>query len=154
MTLVAHAKMATPAITATSQSLPHGRFQARRKPQLPCGIGSHPAANWNGKTKPTKRNIGPPWTQLWRLLMANDQTQTTKNLLPCPFCGSIPIYSLGKRGSCQMHGDPFQAVIVRCNNSRCPANPRVEAGDVYNGGEAQAKAKASEKWNERGTSNV
>ena len=67
----------------------------------------------------------------------------------CPYCGSIPYVDLGKQGSCQLHGEPFQAVLIHCKNYKCPAKPRVEAGDIYNGGNEKAWAKAIQLWNTR-----
>jgi len=69
--------------------------------------------------------------------------------LPCPFCGRVPIVHLGKKGHCQLHGDPYQAVVVACRTSDCSAKPSVAAGDLYNGGEAKAKKEAIALWNRR-----
>lgn len=56
-----------------------------------------------------------------------------KKCKPCPFCGDIPFIDLGKQGSCQLHGETFQAVIAHCKKHECHAKPRVQAGDIYNG---------------------
>ena len=70
-------------------------------------------------------------------------------LKECPFCGSKPFIELGKRGSCQLHGEPYQAIVIRCKKHECPAKPRIEAGDIYNGGEGKAKNEAANIWNTR-----
>ena len=69
--------------------------------------------------------------------------------LPCPFCGSKPIVELGKLTSCQLHGEPSQAVVIRCKSNECRAKPSVSAGDKYNGGEAKARGEAITVWNKR-----
>ena len=68
---------------------------------------------------------------------------------PCPFCGSIPFIDRGKQGSCQLHGEPFQAVLIHCKKHECAARPKIEAGDIYNGGWEKAEAEAIERWNRR-----
>lgn len=68
---------------------------------------------------------------------------------PCPFCGSIPYIDLGKRGTCQLHGEPFQSVLIHCKKHECPAHPSIAAGDIYNGGKELAEDEAIEKWNTR-----
>lgn len=73
--------------------------------------------------------------------------QTT--VQPCPFCGSNPRVERGKKGHCSLHGDPFQPIIVRCAAAKCPAKPHVAGGDVFNGGEAGARAAAIARWNTR-----
>jgi hypothetical protein len=73
-------------------------------------------------------------------------------LLPCPFCGNAPYFELGKRGNCQLHGEPFQSIIIRCKKSDCPAKPLIAAGDIFNGGEAKAKKEAAKLWNTRADS--
>jgi len=78
----------------------------------------------------------------------SNNSQTTE-LLGCPFCGSLPRVELGKKGSCQLHGEPFQPVIVRCADHDCFANPKVQAGDIFNGGEVEARKTAINKWNRR-----
>lgn len=81
-----------------------------------------------------------------------DATHTTaagEGLLPCPFCGSKPRVELGKRGSCQLHGEPFQAVLIRCAKHECPAKPSVADGDIFNGGERKARQEAIAAWNTR-----
>ena len=72
-----------------------------------------------------------------------------KRCLPCPFCGDTPYIDLGKRGTCQLHGEPFQSVIIHCKKHECPAKPSISAGDIYNGGKAQAENDAIKKWNKR-----
>lgn len=69
-------------------------------------------------------------------------------LKPCPFCGGIPRFDLGRREHCQLHGDVSQAVRLYCYHD-CPARPAVIAGDVYNGGLDKAKAEAAALWNKR-----
>lgn len=73
----------------------------------------------------------------------------SEELKPCPFCGSKPVVEQGKVHYCQLHGDPFQAVIIKCKNSGCPARPKVEDGDIHNGGFHQARDKAASSWNNR-----
>ena len=70
-------------------------------------------------------------------------------LLPCPFCGSRPIIREGKKGHCQLHGDPYQGIKVSCPNSGCAAWAGLEAGDIYNGGIDKAKDTAITAWNRR-----
>lgn len=70
-------------------------------------------------------------------------------LLQCPFCGSRPRIELGKRGSCQLHGEPFQSVLIRCAKYECPCKPKCEAGDIFNGGKELAEKEAIAKWNNR-----
>lgn len=69
--------------------------------------------------------------------------------LPCPFCRSIPKVDLGRKGYCQLHGDPYQPVIVSCSNRECAASACVSAGDIYNGGEPKARLEAIAIWNKR-----
>ncbi|WP_306127922.1 Lar family restriction alleviation protein [Roseovarius sp. MMSF_3350] len=78
-------------------------------------------------------------------------TDEAPELLPCPFCGVPPRIRLGKKGSCQMHGDPFQPVVIECDYSQCRRVVMVSAGDVYNGGEQKARREAAEAWNTRDT---
>jgi hypothetical protein len=68
---------------------------------------------------------------------------------PCPFCGRKPRVELGKKGHCSLHGEPFQPALIRCTTTDCPAKPQVQAGDVFNGGLAQATNEAIAKWNTR-----
>lgn len=70
-------------------------------------------------------------------------------LAGCPFCGSRPFFGLGKKGSCQLHGEPFQAVTIYCKKHECPAKPLVSGGDIYNGGEAKARIEVAKMWNKR-----
>lgn len=67
----------------------------------------------------------------------------------CPFCGSIPFVEQGKKGNCQLHGEPFQAVVVHCKKHECPAKPRISAGDIFNGGYEKAADEAISLWNRR-----
>jgi hypothetical protein len=78
-------------------------------------------------------------------------TNNEAMLLPdnCPFCGSKPFVEQGKRGSCQLHGEPFQSVVIRCKKQECPAKPLIQAGDIFNGGYEKAKAEAVAIWNTR-----
>lgn len=71
-------------------------------------------------------------------------------ILPCPFCGGDkPKIFQGKKGSCQLRGEPYQSIIIKCEKDRCPVKPKVEAGDIYCGGYEQAKRAAVAKWNTR-----
>jgi len=70
----------------------------------------------------------------------------------CPFCNSQPYFGLGKKGNCQLHGEPFQSVVIFCKKHECPAKPKVEGGDIYNGGEAKARIEVAKLWNRRGVS--
>ena len=56
---------------------------------------------------------------------------------------------LGKQGSCQLHGEPFQAIQIHCKKHECPAKPRVSAGDIFNGGRPKAEDEAIALWNKR-----
>jgi hypothetical protein len=58
-----------------------------------------------------------------------------------------PVTGLAKHHHCQLHGEPSQAVIVRCKTVLCPAKPCVAAGDIYNGGKEKARNEAIAKWN-------
>lgn len=71
----------------------------------------------------------------------------------CPFCGSIPYIGLGKQGSCQLHGEPFQSVIVHCKSPVCYARPSISGGDIYNGGKEKAELEAIKIWNRRADNN-
>ena len=73
--------------------------------------------------------------------------QAAPELLPCPFCKQKPRVSRGTKGSCQLHGDPYQAMRVVCETRTCPARPQVQAGDIYNGGEPKARLEAITLWN-------
>lgn len=73
----------------------------------------------------------------------------TEKLLPCPFCGRDPQKELGKIEHCSLHGDKSQTMVLRCKGSDCPANPRVEAGNIYNGGRGKALQAAATLWNTR-----
>ena len=73
-------------------------------------------------------------------------------LLPCPFCGGRPRVDLAKKTFCQLHGEPSQQVTVYCYHADCVSKPSVSAGDVFNGGEAQAREKAIAAWNRRAPS--
>ena len=78
-----------------------------------------------------------------KALMAKDE----RGLVPCKCCGSRPFIDKGKRGSCQLHGEPFQAILIVCKKRECAAKPKVEGGDIFNGGEQKAKLEAIDKWN-------
>ena len=73
-------------------------------------------------------------------------------LLPCPFCGGRPRVDLAKKTFCQLHGEPSQQVTVYCYHVDCVSKPSVSAGDVFNGGEAQAREKVIAAWNRRAPS--
>jgi len=75
--------------------------------------------------------------------------QAREALEPCPFCGGRPRAILGKKGHCQLHGDPFQPVIIQCKNGNCRIKPQVEGGDIFNGGEVRAHNEAAARWNTR-----
>jgi len=70
-------------------------------------------------------------------------------LRTCPWCGRVPRIQLGKKTNCQLHGDPMQPIVIRCATADCMARPHIETGDVHNGGEDQARAKAIAAWNRR-----
>lgn len=55
----------------------------------------------------------------------------------------------GKKGHCQLHGDPYQGIIIKCSNPYCFAREGASFGDIYNGGERKAKDEAIQKWNSR-----
>lgn len=74
---------------------------------------------------------------------------TRQKCKPCPFCGFLPYVDLGKKGSCQLHGEPFQSVLVHCKKQECPAKPSIQAGDIYDGGKDKAEEEAVAKWNRR-----
>lgn len=69
--------------------------------------------------------------------------------LNCPFCDTKPRFKRGLKTSCQLHGEPMQGIVVYCWEHECHAKPSVEAGDIFNGGDEKAKAKAINKWNKR-----
>lgn len=71
------------------------------------------------------------------------------DLEPCPFCGSNPHISLGKKGSCQLHGEPFQSVRIHCDKRECLFKPSIQAGDIFNGGKEKATEEAAKLWNTR-----
>ncbi len=82
--------------------------------------------------------------------MTDQSTSATMpELLPCPWCGKKPIVGLGKKGSCQLHGEPYQCVVISCTWQECPARPCVSRGDIYNGGRPLAQKEAAEVWNTR-----
>ena len=68
---------------------------------------------------------------------------------PCPWCGCQPIIHLGKKTGCQLHGEPMQGIVIECNFHGCPVRPRLQAGDIYNGGQDKAKQEATVLWNTR-----
>lgn len=75
-------------------------------------------------------------------------------LLPCPWCRCQPKINLGKKHHCQLHGEPSQGIVIKCDWKDCPAKPSIEAGDIYNGiGDAIYKDKATQEaisiWNTR-----
>lgn len=76
-------------------------------------------------------------------------TEHTQGLLPCPFCGARPIIREGKKGYCQLHGEPNQGIKVFCPTSGCGAAAGVEAGDIYDNGVDKAKSEAVASWNRR-----
>lgn len=71
------------------------------------------------------------------------------DLLPCPFCGGKPVVQDGKKGHCQLHGDPFQGMRIYCKTNGCPAHAGLERGDIYNGGKEKAREEAIAAWNRR-----
>jgi hypothetical protein len=77
----------------------------------------------------------------------------SKALLNCPFCGAKPKLGMGQKGHCQLHGEPFQPVTIKCSNGYCIASGGVSVGDVYNGGHQAANDKARKKWNQRADDN-
>jgi len=79
----------------------------------------------------------------------NPSSTMREALEKCPFCGSTTYIDLGKKGSCQLHGEPFQSIIIHCKKHECPAKPKVEGGDIYNGGKEKAIKEVSIKWNTR-----
>ena len=68
-------------------------------------------------------------------------------LKPCPLCDAKPKIYLGKKKYCQLHGDPYQPVIISCTTST--HSIRVEAGNIYDGGEDLARKEAAKIWNTR-----
>ena len=62
-------------------------------------------------------------------------------------CGAGAFWQLGKLRHCQLHGEPYQSVFVKCTNSQC--SYEVEAGDVHNGGQELAFSEAVTVWNTR-----
>lgn len=72
----------------------------------------------------------------------------------CPFCGSKPKLFLGKKRSCQLHGNPYQGIIIKCSNPYCIAKDGSEFGDVFDGGEQKARQEAVDKWNTRAAPTV
>lgn len=73
----------------------------------------------------------------------------SQTLKPCPFCLSKPSIETGKLYHCQLHGEPSQAIVIRCKNNSCFARPSIQAGDIYNGGKNKAQLQAIKKWNTR-----
>ena len=69
-----------------------------------------------------------------------------EHLKDCPFCGEKPFIEDGKRGNCQLHGEPFQPIVIRCHCRSCPARPAISAGDIYNGGRDKAILEAAKVW--------
>jgi hypothetical protein len=67
--------------------------------------------------------------------MTNTNSQELK---PCPFCGGRARKELGKRKTCQLHGDPYQDTIIRCPLDNCVRMEGVEAVVIA-------------KWNSRPT---
>jgi hypothetical protein len=67
--------------------------------------------------------------------MTNTPSQELK---ACPFCGGRARKELGKRKTCQLHGDPYQDTIIRCPLNNCV---RMEG----------AEAVVIAKWNSRPT---
>lgn len=81
--------------------------------------------------------------------------QPSEGVRLCPFCQSKPVFGLGRKTGCQLHGDPIQYVTLGCKNRDCPAAPTVTGGDMYQNGEGQyfketekkAREFAVQKWN-------
>ncbi len=74
-------------------------------------------------------------------------------LYSCVFCGGRAAWKLSKTRYCQLHGDPYQDVIVFCDHQKpnysnesnakrtnCGVRPEVSAGDME---------RAFELWNTR-----
>lgn len=66
---------------------------------------------------------------------------------PCPWCGKTPVWGLGQRTYCQLHGEPRQPVRVKCQNDLCPVKPKLETGDIHLAGTQAARLEASKRWN-------
>lgn len=81
------------------------------------------------------------------------QTTITEKLKACPFCGYEPILHLGKKENSPLHGEPFQGIVIRCNNHDCAAKPVVQGGDIYVADglavKTRALQEASKLWNKR-----
>jgi hypothetical protein len=58
------------------------------------------------------------------------------------------MWGLGKKGSCQLHGEPMQSVTLACRMG-CRVRPSVSGGDIFNGGESQARNEVARIWNTR-----
>jgi hypothetical protein len=67
----------------------------------------------------------------------------------CSFCGSTPVFELGKRENCQLHGEPYQPMIIKCKNHQCFVKPSTTGGDIFNGGETEARKQVAKQWNKR-----
>lgn len=80
------------------------------------------------------------------------QPQAREALKPCPWCASRAKWKLDKVYHCQLHGEPSQSVIVYCDFHKCAAKPKAYGGDVYNGGQNDARDKAAVLWNTRAES--
>lgn len=79
-----------------------------------------------------------------RRLAGPDPDEGDGNLKPCPFCGGDPI-----TGPANPEEEGNGWAFIECNNSKCPAHPRVEAyGDR---GAKACLSKAMKKWNKRYT---
>ena len=58
--------------------------------------------------------------------------EVTLNVRSCGSCGKQPQINRGPLTGCQLHGEPKQAIIVRCANPKCPTQPATKPiGDLY-----------------------
>ena len=74
-----------------------------------------------------------------------------EELKSCPFCKGEAKIFLGKLQHCQLHGEPFQYVLIKCKSGYHTC--QVTGGDVYNGGRELATEEAIKAWNTRGKEN-
>lgn len=84
----------------------------------------------------------------------SEREDMEERLKDCPFCGCTPKINLGKKYHCQLHGEPSQGIVIKCDWKDCPAKPSIEGGNIYNGiGDAIYKHEATQEaiklWNTR-----